>query len=51
MIQQIREELQNLVDEKYQKFNKKLCPDTKKKMLGIRVPRTSKISTKNCERI
>lgn len=37
-------ELHELVDEKYLKFNKKLCPDTKKKMLGIRVPDLRKLA-------
>lgn len=51
MINQIRQELQSLVDEEYAKFNQKLCPDTNKKMLGIRVPRASKIGAKNYKRI
>ena len=34
----IKEELLKLIDEKYAKFNSKLCPDTKKSMIGIRVP-------------
>lgn len=34
----IRQELFNLRDEKYKEFNKKLCPDTNKEMLGIKVP-------------
>lgn len=42
----IKQELQNLVDEDYAKFNKKLCPDTKKKMLGIRVPLLRKLAQK-----
>lgn len=46
MIDKIREELQNLVDEKYAEFNQKLCPDTKKKMLGIRVPELRKLAQK-----
>lgn len=33
-----------LKDEKYQKFNQKLCPDTKKDMLGIRVPVLRKLA-------
>ncbi len=44
MITKIREELQNLADEKYAEFNQKLCPDTKKKMLGIRVPALRKLA-------
>lgn len=46
MINQIREEIQDLVDKKYAKFNQKLCPDTKKKMLGIRVPLLRKLAQK-----
>lgn len=46
MINQIRKEMQNLVDEEYAKFNQKLCPDTKKKMLGIRVPLLRKLAQK-----
>lgn len=38
MNNKIKQELQNLADEEYGKFNQKLCPDTKKRMLGIRVP-------------
>ena len=34
----IRNRLLNLVDEDYKKFNEKLCPDTNKKILGIRIP-------------
>lgn len=34
----IREELFNLKDDEYNKFNKKLCPDTNLDMLGIRIP-------------
>ena len=46
MIHQIRQELQNLTDTEYAKFNQKLCPDTKKKMLGIRVPLLRKLAQK-----
>ncbi len=46
MMNEIRKELQNLIDEEYQKFNQKLCPDTKKKMLGIRVPALRKLAQK-----
>lgn len=42
----IIEELISLKDEKYKEFNKKLCPDTKKEMLGIRVPILRKLATK-----
>lgn len=34
-----REELFSLKDEEYKKFNAKLCPDTKREMLGIRIPK------------
>lgn len=34
-----REELISLKDEEYKKFNAKLCPDTKREMLGIRIPK------------
>lgn len=38
MNEEIKEKLLKLEDEKYKEFNKKLCPDTKRKMLGIRIP-------------
>lgn len=34
----IRNELLKLSDSNYKDFNQKLCPDTKRKMIGIRVP-------------
>lgn len=34
----IEKELALLADEKYKEFNKKLTPDTKKELLGIRIP-------------
>lgn len=34
----IRNRLFNLRDSGYQKFNQKLCPDTKREILGIRIP-------------
>lgn len=46
MIQKIRQELENLKDEEYAKFNQKLCPDTKKQMLGIHVPALRKLAQK-----
>lgn len=46
MINKIRQELQNLKNEEYAKFNQKLCPDTKKQMLGIRVPALRKLAQK-----
>lgn len=42
----IIKELILLGDEKYQEFNKKLCPDTKLEMLGIRVPILRKYAQK-----
>lgn len=42
----IIEELICLSDEKYLKFNKKLCPDTNLEMLGIRVPILRKFAQK-----
>lgn len=46
MIQKIRQELKTLVDNEYAKFNQKLCPDTKKKIIGIRIPALRKIAQK-----
>lgn len=43
---QIKQELQSLVDSEYAEFNQKLCPDTKRKMLGIRVPVLRKLAQK-----
>ena len=34
----IKEELLKLEDIKYKEFNKNLCPDSKRKMIGIRIP-------------
>ena len=34
----IKEELLKLEDVKYKEFNKNLCPDSKRKMIGIRIP-------------
>ena len=42
----IIEELVSLKDDKYKEFNKKLCPDTKKGILGIRVPILRKLALK-----
>ena len=38
-IEIIREKLKELSESEYAKFNKKLCPDTKKQILGIRIPK------------
>ena len=42
----IKEELLKLQDKKYLEFNLKLCPDTKKEMLGIKIPKLREISKK-----
>lgn len=38
-IEIIREKLKEISEPEYAKFNKKLCPDTKKQVLGIRIPK------------
>lgn len=40
----IRKELLELVDEEYREFDKGLCTDTKREILGIRVPALRKIA-------
>lgn len=40
----IKEELIKLSDNDYKEFNQKLCPDTKRKMLGIRVPQVRNLA-------
>lgn len=40
----IRQLLIGLADNKYKEFNQKLCPDTKKKMFGIKVPEIRKLA-------
>lgn len=40
----IKEELIKLQDKEYMEFNKKICPDTKLKMLGIRVPKLRQLA-------
>ena len=40
----IREKLLSLEDVKYKEFNKKLCPDTKREILGIRIPELKKLA-------
>ncbi len=37
-MEDIRRKLIELKEEDYKKFNEKLCPDTKRKILGIRIP-------------
>lgn len=44
MKEKIREELYKHLDSEYGKFNKKLCPDTKREILGIRIPILRKIA-------
>lgn len=46
MISNIECELKKIADEKYAKFNQKLCPDTNRKILGIRVPLLRKLAQK-----
>ena len=40
----IKERLIELKDEKYKEFNSKLCPDTHKEMLGIKIPKLRKLA-------
>ncbi len=40
----IIKKLIDLSDDEYKKFNSKLCPDTKKEMLGIRIPVLRKLA-------
>ena len=37
-MEDIKQKLIELSEEDYKKFNSKLCPDTKRKILGIRIP-------------
>lgn len=43
-MEKIIEKLVALKDEKYKEFNSKLCPDTNKEMLGIRIPVLRKLA-------
>lgn len=43
-MESIIDELIKLADNDYKKFNSKLCPDTKKQMLGIRIPNLRKLA-------
>lgn len=43
---EVKNELLKLQDKKYCEFNSKLCPDTNKQMLGIRIPRLRELSKK-----
>lgn len=46
MIEIVREELLRLKDEEYAKFNRKLCPDTLSKIIGIRIPNLKSFAKK-----
>lgn len=46
MFDYVKEELEKNADEKYSKFNQKLCPDTKRQVLGIRIPVLRKLAKK-----
>lgn len=43
-MERVIEKLESLKDEEYKKFNLKLCPDTNKEMLGIRIPVLRKLA-------
>ena len=43
---ELREKLISISDKKLSEFNKKLCPDTKKEILGIRIPELRKLTKK-----
>jgi 3-methyladenine DNA glycosylase AlkD len=45
-MENIIEELKKLEDKEYKEFNSKLCPDTKKEMIGIRIPNLKKLAKK-----
>lgn len=45
-MENLKEILKTLEDSEYREFNKKLCPDTNKKMIGIRIPEMRKIAKK-----
>jgi 3-methyladenine DNA glycosylase AlkD len=40
----IKEKLFELSDKQYKEFNSKLCPDTSREMLGVRVPQVRKLA-------
>lgn len=46
MIEIVREELLRLKDEEYAKFNRKLCTDTLKEIIGIRIPNLKSFAKK-----
>ena len=45
-MENLKETLKKLEDSEYKKFNKKLCPDTNKKMIGIRIPKMRNLAKK-----
>lgn len=46
MFDYVREELEKNTDKKHSEFNQKLCPDTKRQVLGIRIPVLRKLAKK-----
>ena len=44
MVEEIEKSLIELKDEKYRDFNKSLCPDTNRQMLGVRTPMLRKLA-------
>ena len=44
MKQDIKNKLLQMQDEDYKNFNKKICPDTKYKMLGIKMPKLRELA-------
>lgn len=44
MFEYVKEELEKTSTKKYAEFNNKLCPDTKRKMLGVKIPEIRKIA-------
>ena len=44
MVEEIEKSLIELKDEKYRDFNKSLCPDTNRQMLGVRIPMLRKLA-------
>ncbi len=43
-MEKILDKLLELKDEEYKKFNKKICPDTNREMIGIRIPVLRKLA-------
>ena len=44
MFEYVKEELKRNSNNTYKEFNKKLCPDTKRKVLGVKIPALRKIA-------